>query len=89
MKQEKLTIQIYLLMIGKLKNRQSIYKEIKKNGTEGWASEIFDLLLSNDLIRLQEISKELINYDNLLKMGVSVSKLLKICSITDDLSEKK
>ena len=89
MKQEKLTIQIYLLMIGKLKNRQSIYKEIKKNGTEGWASEIFDLLLSNDLIRLQEISKELINYDNLLKMGVSVSRLLKICSNTDNLSEKK
>jgi hypothetical protein len=73
--QNKLTLPIYLLKIGKLKNKQSIYKEIRKNGAEGWAMEIFDLLL-NDFEGLQEIRKEILHYNSLLEMGITVNAFL-------------
>lgn len=73
--QNKLTLPIYLLKIGKLKNKQSIYKEIRKNGAEGWAMEIFDLLL-NDPEGLQEIRKEILHYNSLLEMGITVNAFL-------------
>lgn len=76
MKQNNLTLSIYLVKKGYLKNRQSIYKEIKKAGAEGWAVEVFELLLKNDFVKLQEISKEMMAYSNLLELGVSVSTFL-------------